>query len=79
MFECSVCGVRDGLVIAGDATSDVGVLGGIERGEFLLGVGGVRTGGVLVVRKLYILLTLVVEIRDAMWYLKNSSTVKKSL
>ena len=37
----------------------VGALGGIDRGDHILGVGGVRVGGVLVVRKLDLLQILV--------------------
>ena len=56
MFECNVSGVRDGVVIAGGASNDVGVLGGIDRGDVLLGGSGVRIGGALVVRNLYLLI-----------------------
>ena len=59
MFECSVCGVRDGVVIDSDATKDVGVIGGIARGDPLIGGSGVCTGGVLVARKLYLMLIVV--------------------
>ena len=59
MIERSVCGVRDGIVIAGDAANDVGVLGGIDRSDVLLGGGGGSVGGVLVVRNLYHPLVLV--------------------
>ena len=56
MFECSVCGVRDGAVIVGDATNGVCVLGGINRGDLHIGGCGACIGGALVVRKLYILI-----------------------
>ena len=51
--------VWGGIVIAGDATNDVGVLGGIDCGGRLLGIGGVRIGVGLVVRKLELHLVIV--------------------
>ena len=49
----------DGIILVGDATDDVGGLGGVECGEFILGIGGVRGGVVLVDRTLYFLLVIV--------------------
>ena len=60
MFECRVLNVRDvGIVLVGNATNVVGVLGGIDRGDVLLDVGGGRVGVLLVVRRLFLLLVLV--------------------
>ena len=55
MFECDVFGGKcDGAFMVGDATNDVGVLGGIECGELLNDVICVRVGVSLVVRRLYL-------------------------
>ena len=60
MFECRVLNVGDvGIIMAGDATNDASVLGGVECGDVLLDVSGVRVGVWLVVRRLNILLVSV--------------------
>ena len=60
MFECRVLNVRDvGIILVGNATNDVGVLGGIDRDDVLLDVGGCRVSVLQVVRRLFFLLVLV--------------------
>ena len=72
MLECSCIAGSDDINWVGDATNDVSVQCGIERGEFLTSVRSGRDGIVLVVRVLYVLLVLVIrasaKVRSPTWY-----------
>ena len=56
MFECRGLAGRYVVIMAGDATDDMGALGGFDCGDLLIGARGVRVGVVVAVRTLYIML-----------------------